>query len=560
MKEEKDMVTSMSKKLLNIFMGCIAVLIILCFASSFLNSEKDMLLTYEEISVTKLNSWILESDGVDNPINIEEFSAGDVNFQPYSIATTVSTQGYKKPVIILESMHQAFDITVNSQIVYSFGQDDSSIFSVPNGGIWHFVELPYIQPDNHIEIEVVPSNDKTSIGIIDIYLAEEGEAVLFLIYQNAMKLLVSTIILVIGLILLATHIVMAKGLKNNNLLLYLGLLSTNIAIWLISESNLLQFITGDTFILGHLPYWSIQLLFIPFIFYVDSMYTPSHKSISQYLCMAFIINFILSTVLHMAGIAYYYNTLWIVHFLMLITLLYFIASIVYETFAKKNRDAGVILLQISLLIFTALVEMAVFYLGDNMNSLGVSLQTGMLLYLSACVISVAVKVRAIWAESMHTEYLSKIAYTDILTSLFNRYAFERDLELFKESEDVRKTIVTFDLNNLKYFNDNMGHQTGDNYLVHFAGLAKKYLGEYGNCYRIGGDEFSAILYNAPFDIVEQRLVTIQQKVKNFDKSNKAGVAFGHLQYDKDEYPDIMDYIHHLDEGMFKNKVIIKQDI
>ncbi len=550
----------MSKKLFNLFIGCIIIIITLCVASNFFNSEENMLLNYDETSITKLNTWVLESSGVNSTIEMSDFKPSDTNFDFYSLKSTISTSEYKNPVIVLESMHQSFTLSVNSEIIYEFGQDKSTIFSSPNGGIWHFIELPYIQAENDIIIEVIPSDDKTSIGIIDIYLAEESEALLFFIYNSGMKLLISSIILIIGITLLLTQALISKGLKNNNIILYLGLLSTNIAIWLISESNLLQFIIGDTFILGHLPYWSIQLLFIPFIFYVDSMYTPSHKSLSKYFCVAFILNFLVSTILHMMKISYYYNTLWVVHLMMVVTLFYFIVSIIYESFAKKNIDARVILLQILLLVLTALAEMAVFYFGNNMNSIGASLQTGMLIYLMSCVISSALKLRSIWAESMHTEYLSKIAYTDILTSLLNRHAFERDLEIFKDSEDPSKIIVTFDLNNLKYFNDNMGHQTGDNYLICFAELAKKHLGEYGNCYRVGGDEFSAILYNVHFDTLEEKLLLIQEKLKTFDNNNISGVAVGYAQYEKDDYPNIMDYLHHLDESMFKNKMITKRDL
>ncbi len=342
-------------------------------------------------------------------------------------------------------------------------------------------------------------------------------------------------------------------------MLYIACLSIIIEIWLLRECNLLQFVIGNTFILGNLPYWSIQLLLIPFVFYVDSMYTPSHKSLAKYFYIAFIINFVVANVLHMANIVYYYNSLWVVHLIMVATFVYFIFSLVYEAVIKKNKDAGVLILQISFLIFAALAELAIFYFGDNMNSIGVSIQTGMLLYLLTCIISTSLKLRSIWEESMHTQYLSKIAYTDVLTSLLNRHAFERDLEKFKESEDPTKIIVTFDLNNLKYYNDNIGHQTGDNYLIFFAELTKEYLSEYGDCYRVGGDEFSAILYNVPFDILETRLFLIQDRFKSFDNSGMAGVAVGYAHYDKNTYPNIMDYLHHLDECMFKNKTVIKHN-
>ncbi len=479
----------MSKNLFNLFISCIIVLITLCIASSFFNTEKNTLLTYDETGMTKLNEWTLETNGLNAQIiDMIDFSPQDTNFEPYILTNTISTNQYTNPVIAFESMHQTFTLSVNSEIIYEFGHENSTIFSLPHGGIWHIVELP-IDSDNNISIDIIPSDDKTSIGITEIFISEKSDATLYLVYKNAVKLLISSI-----------------------------------------------------------------------IFYVDSMYTPSHKSISKYLCTAFIVNFIVSIVLHVTGIAYYYSTLWVVHLLMVTTLIYFISSLLFEAFAKKNNDAKIILLQISFLIFAALAELGVFYFGNNMNSVGASLQTGMLLYLMACIVATSIKLRNIWADNLHTKYLSEIAYTDILTSLQNRHAFERDLELFKSSEDLTKIIVTFDLNNLKYFNDNMGHQTGDNYLIWFAELAREYLNEFGATYRVGGDEFTSILYNIPFDILEKQLSIIQEKFKTFDDNNMSGVAIGYAHYDKDNYSNIMDYLHHIDECMFENKAIIKRNL
>ncbi len=336
----------MSRKLFYLFVICVVGLVILCAASYFFNSEDNALLGYDETAITTLNTWNIESDEITAQIEMTDFSPQDTNFKPYTLTNTVSTTEYKKPAMMLESMHQAFTVSVNSEIIYEFGQDNSSMFSSPNGGIWHIIELPYIQEENIIEIDIVPSNDKTSIGITKIYLAEESEAVLFLVDENAMKMLISSIILTIGLALLVAHLFVSRGLKNGNVILYLGLLSIIIAIWLISESNLLQFFVGNTFILGNLPYWSIQLLLVPFILYVDSMYTPSHKSLSKYLYFAFIINFVVAAILHFTGIANYYNTLWVVHLIMVATFLYYVFSLIYETFVKKNKDARAPLLQI----------------------------------------------------------------------------------------------------------------------------------------------------------------------------------------------------------------------
>ncbi|MFW5736075.1 MAG: GGDEF domain-containing protein, partial [Halanaerobium sp.] len=50
-----------------------------------------------------------------------------------------------------------------------------------------------------------------------------------------------------------------------------------------------------------------------------------------------------------------------------------------------------------------------------------------------------------------------------------------------------------DLDNLKFVNDNFGHQAGDDYIVRAAELIKDSIRTEDIAARIGGDEFAVIL-------------------------------------------------------------------
>lgn len=84
---------------------------------------------------------------------------------------------------------------------------------------------------------------------------------------------------------------------------------------------------------------------------------------------------------------------------------------------------------------------------------------------------------------------------DELTGLYNRRAYEDDIEALKKG-DIPDNIVfiSMDVNELKIVNDTWGHTAGDEMLVGAAECMKKCLGMYGNIYRTGGDEFNAIIY------------------------------------------------------------------
>ncbi len=57
------------------------------------------------------------------------------------------------------------------------------------------------------------------------------------------------------------------------------------------------------------------------------------------------------------------------------------------------------------------------------------------------------------------------------------------------------SLIAIDLNNLKYINDNFGHQQGDRVLRLFAEIFKRYVRDTDTVVRYAGDEFFIILPN-----------------------------------------------------------------
>ena len=111
--------------------------------------------------------------------------------------------------------------------------------------------------------------------------------------------------------------------------------------------------------------------------------------------------------------------------------------------------------------------------------------------------------------------------TDQVTGMPNRNAFT--LAFFRKKKKLAPVLVSFDLNNLKNFNDNMGHSTGDQYLFAFAMTAQKELKPYGKLYRVGGDEFCLISYDDPKGI--------QAVIDRLQEMERSDSAFGDFPLD-----------------------------
>ena len=87
--------------------------------------------------------------------------------------------------------------------------------------------------------------------------------------------------------------------------------------------------------------------------------------------------------------------------------------------------------------------------------------------------------------------ISEISNTDELTGCFNRRAYEEDIANLSSKDQF--IYVSMDVNGLKIVNDSKGHVAGDELLLGAASCMKQAYDPYGKVYRIGGDEFIAIL-------------------------------------------------------------------
>lgn len=85
------------------------------------------------------------------------------------------------------------------------------------------------------------------------------------------------------------------------------------------------------------------------------------------------------------------------------------------------------------------------------------------------------------------------ATIDALTGLPNRRALdERGRMLFRDGTTRRALLAMLDIDNLKAFNDQHGHEAGDEALRCVAGRLADSLGGVATVARVGGDEFGAL--------------------------------------------------------------------
>ncbi|MBB4664942.1 diguanylate cyclase (GGDEF)-like protein [Conexibacter arvalis] len=143
-------------------------------------------------------------------------------------------------------------------------------------------------------------------------------------------------------------------------------------------------------------------------------------------------------------------------------------------------------------------------------------------------------VRAGWTFRAHTRLLRATraeALTDGLTGLANRRRLMADLERAVARagarDDAGHTLVFFDLDGFKGYNDGFGHAAGDMLLDRLASRLAAVVDGRGRAYRLGGDEFCVLLpgtLGANDPLIARAVAALEERGDGFAVGASYGVV------------------------------------
>jgi diguanylate cyclase (GGDEF)-like protein len=118
-----------------------------------------------------------------------------------------------------------------------------------------------------------------------------------------------------------------------------------------------------------------------------------------------------------------------------------------------------------------------------------------LVLATLCLVAVLVRLGATFGDNLRMLTSSREeARTDPLTGLGNRRLLTADLDsaVRHATDRAPVSLLMFDLDGFKSYNDTFGHPAGDSLLQRLGALLKRDIGSAGTAYRIGGDEFCVL--------------------------------------------------------------------
>ncbi|MBQ9898059.1 MAG: GGDEF domain-containing protein [Ruminococcus sp.] len=149
-----------------------------------------------------------------------------------------------------------------------------------------------------------------------------------------------------------------------------------------------------------------------------------------------------------------------------------------------------------------------------------------------------------------------MANRDALTGVKNKHAYvQAEIEydrLISENNCHEFAVVVADINGLKHMNDTQGHSAGDDFIKAACMMICKTF-QHSPVFRIGGDEFVALLRGGDYEDREALMKLLGDKVRNHLAQGLVTVAAGISCYVKGTDMHLQDVFERADKLMYDDK-------
>jgi diguanylate cyclase (GGDEF)-like protein len=460
----------------------------------------------------------------------------------------------------IRSSMQSIQILIDGEEIFRDEKPSNGLWTAPEASVWHLVELPVNIRGKTLSL-VMQSPIQAFSGVVNPVYAGSGDTLLYnILYRQRTGLIISTLLFLLGILTIGSSIFLFN--TGDNRLLYLGLFAVLVSVWILSESRLMQFFTGNRFIIGGISYMLLALIPITFLLYIRDGVLTKNKRMITIIAILFLINFFINLVLQIRGIADFFESIQLTNVFILLTIIFVITLLFMEIIRYKNSDAKRFLMYLSVMIILVMIELIQFF-SQEFDSTSFYSRIGIIIFFGFLAWDSIRHFDELLLKDKETQLFKQLAYRDILTGGNNRTVFENDIKDL--TQGIRKQdfrLVLLDINSLKSINDRFGHQEGDRVIRKCHQYMEEAFGQAGKCYRLGGDEFACILKNKDNTLYAKGVELIRSRLDE-DQLNlpyRMDVAIGSDVYSCDGSIEFSKFFHHIDQLMYLDKIRLKKMI
>lgn len=553
----------MKKKWQHATWGVFLVLMILLgvILSGF--QVQDMTLANGKVGELNQNWTLIRPDGSREEIASLPFKEKSRRGEVYAIETLLPTEFLGRTISFL-SADVEVRVLMDGKEIYSFGKKDKRLFGHTPGSVTNFVDLPE-DTAGELRIEFVSPYDNYASDINPIRIGKRDVLILSLMKQNLGNFGCSVLLLACGLILflLTFFQIISKQetQKRINLAVFFILFSVSYAI----ETKILSAFYGNQTVYSNIVFFNLMLAPLLVIPYYSTQAKKVFQKIFDVLYVTSLVNVLVQLVFQLLNLVDFMDMVIVSHVLIFLTIFVIMGSqIANMQHGQASFEKKIEVISIFCMLNGSLLDMANVYIsltGDfarfgrwGTTIYGVTMAVLEIRYFGKGYADSLVQNEKLVRQGVEerNKILMQLADYDIMTGVKNRNAYERrvaQIDAAKKKDGCFCSVL--DINGLKKINDSYGHASGDE-AIKALGLALIHsVGQVGEIYRTGGDEFVCLTPHPMEKYIDNILECLFQSSQKFPFQVVA--AWGCEEYKPGKEESIEGTLSRADAAMYRNK-------
>lgn len=274
--------------------------------------------------------------------------------------------------------------------------------------------------------------------------------------------------------------------------------------WFLTDSSLAQMISGSSPVIRYISFYAFMLLAIPMLHFIKNTEAMKNCLIINVFIWLFYGNAILQSLLNYLGLCDFVDMLLLTHILLFGGIIVLMILLIKAYGKSGDKELHTILMSFAVVAGGGVVSLILYWL-LKISYYEVFFEIGIVIFIILLIRVLIINMVQNLKFKTEAQVYQRLAKEDRLTGMKNRRAFEELItEMEKNINSYDSLILIFmDLDRLKNINDTLGHNVGDEFIIAASQCIERAYGSLGTCFRIGGDEFCAVLPN--IILTEQQL-------------------------------------------------------
>ncbi len=462
--------------------------------------------------------------------------------------------------------YTSLKITYGDELIYS---NDIDVDFDSRKGSFNLVPISKKYLNKELEIQFKSNlNDDRELKIPLISIGSKAEMINYYFNKGFVKIVSGSMLLITAcfLVIIALFFIRIKHPANN--IIIIALFIANVGFYILLRSWIVFYYLHSSIFIHYIEYTCLIVMPLPNIllfinlFYKNDYYNPRVVLFELSVIIIFI-NLIVQWILTLSGISDFIYMQKITFFILMSSSL-LIPLAVFTLDKEKIKNKLLITISILPMCIVICVSIAIYFLTYEFK-LSIPMLLSVLffvfIHLWLAINNYVEDVNIDYENSFYEE----LAYIDSLTEIYNRNAFDKEIQTIIHGEKRSENIYLFmiDMNDLKYVNDTYGHYVGDKYLQQIGIILSNIKNSFPStkAYRYAGDEFILLAYGITKVDAEEIISLINKLCSSYqceDSDYPLSLAIGYDYYQGDNAFVLADILVVADSNMYKNKAEYKR--